>query len=70
MCDSTNLNMSPLCDMENHQDPKKWALDVKTLYPAGDRPDYVRYLDTPTRSRYYTQERRDEELLKTLTKVL
>ena len=70
MCDSTNLNISPLCDMGNHQYPKKWALDVQKLYPEGERPDYIRYLDTPVRSKYFTQERKDEELLKTLTKVL
>ena len=55
--------------MGNDLEPAKWVADTSKLYPSFDKPDYIRSLHGPLRSSYYTLERREGELLKTLTKV-
>ena len=46
-CDSKNLNMSPLCDLQSDLDPSLWQGEVVTTYEAaaGDNesiPQYVK----------------------------
>ena len=72
LCDSTDLNVSPLCDLLNPLQPSKWADEVTSLYQAGSDnalPDYIKRFGSPTRLRYSSDKRRNNELLKSLTKV-
>ena len=61
--------MSPLCDLTSTAEPVKWGKDVKGQYENTDVPDYVQLLGSPMRNTYYTQAMKDNEMLKTLTKV-
>ena len=71
LCDSTDLNVSPLCDMLNPIHPSKWADQVTNQYPADtdNAPPYIQSFKSPTRLRYSTEDRKNKELLSTLTKV-
>ena len=60
LCDSKNLNISPLCDLSLFRDPVKWASDVHTMYGTEN---------IPVRNNYYTESRMDVEMLQNLTKV-
>jgi hypothetical protein len=68
-CDSRNLNLSPLCDLTSTVEPVKWGKDVKEQYENTDVPDYIQTLGSPMRNTYYTKAMKDNEMLKTLTKV-
>ena len=68
-CDSRNLNLSPLCDLTSTVEPVKWGKDVKEEYENTDVPDYIQFLGSPMRNTYYTKAMKDNEMLKTLTKV-
>ena len=69
LCDSKNLNVSPLCDLSLVRDPVKWASDVQTLYGNENIPGYVKSLPSPVRNNYYTESRMDGEMLQNLTKL-
>ena len=63
--------MSPLCGISAKYgaNPTKWAKEVKGLY-GEDIPPYVASLQSPMREFYDTEERREGEILQSLTKVL
>ena len=68
-CDSHNLNTSPLCDLASSTQPMKWGKEVAGEYEDTDAPEYIQSLVSPMRNTYYTQTMRDQEMLKTFTKV-
>ena len=70
LCDSKNLNISPLCDLSLFRDPVKWASDVQTMYGTENIPGYVKSLSSPIRHNYDTEQRRKGEMLQNQTKVL
>ena len=70
ICDSHNLNASPLCELSRNTMIPKWAQEVKELYGDLNVPDYISSLATPMRDIYKDEKMRNEELLETLTKVI
>ena len=69
LCDSKNINNSPLCNLSAVSDTTKWGDDVRQLYGEEGIPEYVQKLSSPLRYNYHTQEQRSEELLQGLTEV-
>ena len=69
LCDSANLNLSPLCNLSRRSNPAKWGMDVKSLYPTNNMPEYVTAIPQSLRDNYDTEEGKRAELLQTLTKV-
>ena len=70
ICDSHNLNASPLCELSRNTMIPKWAQEVKELYGDLNVPDYISSLATPMRDIYKDEKMKNEELLETLTKVI
>ena len=70
LCDSKNINNSPLCNLSAVSHTAKWGDDVKQLYGEEDMPGYVQSLTSPLRYNYHTQEQRSGELLQGLTEVI
>ena len=69
ICDSHNLNASPLCQLSGNTILPKWGREVKELYGDLDIPDYISTLATPMRDIYEDEKMKNEEMLDTLTKV-
>ena len=69
LCDSKNVNNSPLCNLSLVSDTTKWGDDVRVLYGEEELPGYVQSLTSPLRYNYDTQELRNGELLQGLTQV-
>ena len=73
MCDSTNLNLSPLCDITTDTTASQatlWGQAATATYlNMGLKPDYVENILGPTREFYINQDRRDRELLSSIVEV-
>ena len=71
ICDSHNLNVSPLCTLSAERDraPEKWTDEVQGMYEDVSTRDYITSLASPMRKTYATDEMKKDEMLKTLTKV-
>ena len=71
MCDSHNLNASPLCTLSAERDrtPGKWADEVQSVYEDFSTRDYINSLASPIRRTYATDKMKKDEMLTTLTKV-
>ena len=73
MCDSTNLNLSPLCDITAENSASQatlWGQAASATYlDRGLKPDYVENIVGPTREFYINQDRRDRELLSSILEV-
>ena len=73
MCDSTNLNLSPLCDVtaaNTESQATLWGQAASDTYHSlGLKPDYVENIVGPTRQFYINQDRRDRELLSSIVEV-
>ena len=71
MCDSHNLNVSPLCTLsaDRGRAPGKWTDEVQSVYEDFSSRDYIRSLASPMRKMYGTDKMKKDEMLKTLTKV-
>ena len=73
MCNSTNLNLSPLCDVtaaNTESQATLWGQAASDTYHSlGLKPDYVEKIVGPTREFYINQDRRDRELLSSILEV-
>ena len=73
MCDSTNLNLSPLCDITADTTASQatlWGQAATATYlNMGLKPDYVENILGPTRQFYINQDRMDRELLSSIVEV-
>ena len=73
MCDSTNLNLSPLCDITAENSASQatlWGQAATATYlNRGLKPDYVENILGPTRQFYINQDRSDRELLSSIVEV-
>ena len=73
MCDSTNLNLSPLCDITAENTASQATLwgeaAMATYYNRGLKPGYVENILGPTRQFYINQDRVDRELLSSIVEV-
>jgi len=68
-CDSTNLNLSPLCDILNKNNDIEatiWGDAAKATYDPENTPDYVHKILGPMRKYYINDARADRELLQSL----
>ena len=72
-CDSTNLNLSPLCDLmaaNPGSQPTLWGKAAAATYQGrGLEPSYVENILGHTRQFYINQDRRDRELLSSIVEV-
>ena len=73
MCDSTNLNLSPLCDLlatNTWSEATLWGeAAAATYHGRGLELSYVENILGHTRQFYINQDRRDRELLSSIVKV-
>ena len=72
-CDSTNLNVSPLCDITDPQAASQvtaWGQAARDTYSQLDTmPGYVDIIQGPTRQFYINMDRMQSELLTSLIEV-
>ena len=69
-CDSRNLNLSPLCDLAHPLSPAIWEEEVKKTYgDVENMPDNVANMEGLIRNRYPSDALKDQEIIKSLTKV-
>ena len=71
-CDSSNLNISPLCLLTEHSGFSIWSESVKLSYEqkiGKPLPSYISELDGPTRQYYNNEESRKAELIPGLLDV-
>ena len=73
MCDFTNLNLSPLCDVtagDPAGEATLWGEAASATYhDLGLKPDYVENILGATRQFYINQDRMDRELLSSIVEV-
>ena len=73
MCDFTNLNLSPLCDVtagDPAGEATLWGEAASATYhDLGLKPDYVENILGATRQFYINQDRMDRELLSGILEV-
>ena len=69
ICDSHNLDVSPLCSLKNSHGLDKWSASVMESYGDANIPQYVKDFSSPTRNVYETKEMMEAEILTALTQV-
>ena len=67
-CDSTNLNLNPLCQLKKKGEPNIWANSVKQSYTKKEK--YIQELRNSNRSYYKDTKSREDELIPGIQKVI
>ena len=68
ICDSHNLDVSPLCSLTNGLGLDKWSDTVMKSYGDGNIPQYIKDFSSPTRNVYETEDMMKAEILTALMK--
>ena len=71
-CDSSNLNLSPLCQLKETASPNLWADSVKASYLKnnGKMENYIEDLSRSTRPFYKNSKALENELLPGIVEVI
>ena len=69
-CDSRNLNLSPLCNLEDTIGPAAWKIWAEKVYEKhGDTPDLLKKIPDGIRNYYPSYKLKKNELISSLTEV-